>query len=44
LINQDRKISDVVSADVRIRKHTEFIEKAIMLRDTAGLRKTLPAD
>ena len=38
LINQDRTIQDVVMADVRIGRHQEFIEKAIILRETAGLK------
>ena len=38
LINQDRKIQDAVMADVRIGRHQEFIEKAIILRETAGKR------
>ena len=38
LINQDRTIQDAVLADVRIGLHQEFIEKAIVLRDTAGLK------
>ncbi len=38
LINQDRKIQDAVMADVRIGRHQEFIEKAIMLREAAGKR------
>jgi peroxiredoxin Q/BCP len=38
LINQDRKIADAVMADVRIGRHKEFIEKAIILRETAGKR------
>jgi peroxiredoxin Q/BCP len=38
LINQDRTIKDAVMADVRIGRHTEFIEKAIILRETAGLK------
>ena len=40
LINQDRIIQDALLADLRISKHTEFIEKAIMLREAAGLRST----
>ena len=36
LINQDRTIHDAVMADIRIGRHTEFIEKAIALRQTAG--------
>ena len=38
LINQDRTIHDAVMADIRIGRHTEFIEKAIALRETAGKR------
>ena len=36
LINQDRTIQDAVMADVRIGRHKEFIEKAVILRETAG--------
>lgn len=35
LINQNGKIQDAVLADVRIGLHTEFIEKAVALRETA---------
>ncbi len=38
LINQDRSIKGAMLADVRIGRHTEFIEKAIILRETAGLK------
>ena len=38
LISQDRKIQDAMIADVRIGRHQEFIEKAIILRETAGKR------
>ena len=38
LINQDRTIQDAVMADVRIGRHQEFIEKAVILRETAGKR------
>ena len=38
LINQDRTIQDAVMADVRIGRHQEFIEKAVVLRETAGKR------
>jgi peroxiredoxin Q/BCP len=38
LINQDRTIQDAVMADVRIGRHQEFIEKAVILRETAGRR------
>lgn len=37
LIKQDRTIQDAVMADVRIGRHQEFIEKAIVLRETAGM-------
>ncbi len=36
LINQDRVIQDAIMADVRISRHKEFIEKAVILRETAG--------
>ena len=39
LINQDRTIRDAMLADVRIGRHTEFIKKAIILRETAGLTR-----
>ena len=35
LINQDRTIQDAVQADVMIGRHKDFIEKAVMLRETA---------
>lgn len=38
LVTQGRKIQDAVMADVMIGRHKEFIEKAIVLRETAGLR------
>jgi len=38
LINQDRTIQDAVQADVRIGRHQDFIEKALVLRETAGKR------
>jgi len=38
LINQDRTIQDAVLADVRIGLHQDFIEKAVALRETAGLK------
>lgn len=39
LINPDRVIQDAVMADVRIGRHQEFIEKAVVLRETAGKRQ-----
>lgn len=41
LINQDRIIQDALQADLRIGKHTEFIQKAIMLREAAGIRSAV---
>jgi peroxiredoxin Q/BCP len=38
LVSQDRLIKDAVNADVRISRHKEFIQKAIILRETAGMR------
>ena len=38
LISQDRTIQDAIVANVRIGRHQEFIEKAIVLRETAGRR------
>ena len=38
LINQDRTIQDAVLADVLVGRHKEFIEKAVILRETAGKR------
>ena len=40
LINQDRIIQDALLADLRIGKHAEIIQKAIMLREAAGLKNT----
>lgn len=37
LINQNRTIQDAMLADVFIGRHKEFIEKAVILRETAGL-------
>jgi peroxiredoxin Q/BCP len=42
LINQDRSIQGALQADLRVGKHTEFIKKAIMLREAAGLKVTRP--
>lgn len=38
LVSQDRRIRDAVLADVFISKHADFIRKAIILRNTAGIR------
>ncbi len=38
LVGQDRSIHDAMLADIRISRHKEFIQKAIILRETAGMR------
>lgn len=38
LINQGMKIQGALQADLLVNKHREFIEKAIMLRETAGMK------
>jgi peroxiredoxin Q/BCP len=38
LIDQGRNIKDAIMADVLIGRHKEFIEKAVILRETAGLK------
>ena len=43
LVNQDRSIHDAMLADVRISRHENFIKKALILRQTVGL-KALPDD
>jgi len=36
LIDQDRTITDAVQADIRIGRHREFIDKAVLLRESAA--------
>ena len=38
LISQGQKIQGALCADLKIGKHEDFIRKAIMLRETAGIR------
>ena len=38
LVSQDRKIQGALQADVLIGRHKEFIDKAIILRETAGMK------
>ena len=44
LINQDRTIEDAVMADIRIGRHTDFIEQAIKLRESAGMNPDATGD
>ena len=43
LITQGPRIQDALRADVMIDKHKAFIEKAIVLRDSAGMKVDQPA-
>ena len=44
LISQGRVIQDAVTADILIGRHKEFIQKAIILRETAGMRRNASDD
>ena len=44
LVNQGQKIQDAVQANLQIGQHTDFIRKAIMLRETAGMRVRTDSD
>ena len=44
LVSQGQKIQDAVQANIQIGRHREFIQKAIMLRESAGIRpRTKPS-
>ena len=38
LVNQGQKIQDAIQANLQIAQHKNFIAKAVMLRETAGIR------
>ncbi len=38
LINQGQKVQSVLQADLKIGKHEDFIRKAIVLRESAGMK------
>ncbi len=38
LVSQGQKIQGALCADLKVGKHEDFIKKAIMLRETAGLK------
>ncbi len=38
LITQGQKIQDALQADVIVGKHREFVQKAIVLRESAGIK------
>ena len=38
LVNQGRKIEGAIQADLNINKHKQFIERAVVLRQAAGMK------
>lgn len=44
LITQGQKIQDALTADIKINKHKAFIEKAIVLRESAGMKVKSPPE
>ena len=44
LVSQGQKIQDALKADLKIDKHKAFIEKAIILRESAGLKVASPPE
>ena len=44
LVGRNQRIEDAVQADLKIDKHKAFIEKAVMLRESAGLQSSGVAD
>ena len=44
LIQQSKKIQDALQADVLVNRHKEFIQKAISLREAAGMKKATTSD
>lgn len=42
LITQGQKIQDALQADVMINKHKDFIQKTIVLRESAGMKAQNP--
>ena len=44
LVTQGQRIQDAIRADVRIERHTEFIQRAIVLRESAGMKVRSESD
>lgn len=44
LINQDRTIADAITANILIDQHRQFIEKAVNLREAAGMKPARTPD
>ncbi len=42
LVTQSQKIQDALQADVMVGKHKEFVQKAIVLRESAGMKVADP--
>jgi peroxiredoxin Q/BCP len=40
LITRGQKIQDALQADVLVKRHRQFIEKAVVLREAAGMKLT----
>lgn len=38
IVSQGQKIQDALQADVLVNRHKEFIEKAVVLREAAGMK------
>ena len=38
LVTQGQKIQEAIQADIRVEKHADFIKKAVMLRELAGMK------
>jgi len=38
LVNQGQKIQDAIQANLKIGQHADFIKKAVMLRESAGMK------
>ncbi len=44
LVSQGQKIQDVLTADVKINKHKEFIQRTVVLRESAGMKVDTPPE
>jgi hypothetical protein len=42
LVTQGQKIQDALQADVMVGKHRGFVQKAIVLRESAGMKVENP--
>lgn len=44
LVTQGQKIQDVLTADLKIDKHRDFVQRIIVLRESAGMKVERPDD